>query len=167
MGIYTFGKIHLSPQMNIKWVNGGLILQTPDKDIEKGFGKWRVVTKTKPTKKQMVQMEIAWKFISRIRSNSIIIVDKKLPMIRGIGSGQTSRIAATHIALSQATKFLKGSILASDSFFPFDDSVKTAAKHGVGAIIQQGGSIRDEDSIKAANDANIPMVFTGRRAFWH
>ena len=167
MGIYTFGKIHFSPQMNIKWVNGGLILQTPDKDIEKGFGKWRVVTKTKPTKKQMVQMEIAWKFISRIRSNSIIIVDKKLPMIRGIGSGQTSRIAATHIALSQATKFLKGSILASDSFFPFDDSVKTAAKHGVGAIIQQGGSIQDEDSIKAANDANIPMVFTGRRAFWH
>lgn len=167
MGIYTFGNIHYSDKMNIKWINGGLILQTTDENIEVSFDQWRVVTKTKPTKKQIEQMKIAWKFVSRIRSNSIIIVDKKLPMIRGIGSGQTSRIAATQIALSQASKYLRGSILASDSFFPFDDSVKTAAKQGVGAIIQQGGSIRDEDSIKAADKAHIPMVFTGRRAFWH
>lgn len=167
MGIYTFKSLISSLQMNIKWVNGGLILQTPDEDIEAGFKEWKVVTKVKPTKKQLEQMKIAWKFISRIRSNSILIIDKTLPMIRGIGSGQTSRIASTNIALDQAAKYIKGSILASDSFFPFDDSVKLAALRGVGAIIQQGGSIRDEDSIKAANEAHIPMVFTQRRAFWH
>lgn len=167
MGIYTFGNIQYLHQMNIKWVNGGLILQTSDENIEESFNNWHVVTKIKPTKKQLEQMKIAWKFISRIRSNSIIIVDKTLPMTCGIGSGQTSRIAATHIALEQATKHVKGSILASDSFFPFDDSVKIAAKYGVGVIVQQGGSIRDEDSIKAADKAHIPMVFTGRRAFWH
>lgn len=167
MGIYTFGSIHSSQPMNIKWIMGGLILQTSDEDIEKSFSEWRIVTRVKPSKKQLEQMKIAWKFISRIRSNSIIIVDKKLPMIRGIGSGQTSRIAATQIALDQASKYSKGGILASDSFFPFDDSVKMAIKYGVGAIVQQGGSIRDKDSITAADKANIPMVFTQRRAFWH
>lgn len=167
MGIYTFGDMSASKQMNVKWVQGGLILQTADVGIEESFDSWRVVTQVKPSKKQLEQMKIAWKFISRIRSNSTIIVDQKLPMIRGIGSGQTSRVAATQIALDQALTYLKGSILASDSFFPFDDSVKLAASRGVGAIIQQGGSIRDEDSIKAADQAHIPMVFTGRRAFWH
>jgi phosphoribosylaminoimidazolecarboxamide formyltransferase/IMP cyclohydrolase len=167
MGIYTFKNTHSSEKMNIKWVSGGLIIQTIDKDIEESYKEWKVVTKIKPSKKQLEQMKIAWKFISRIRSNSIIIVDKAIPMIRGIGSGQTSRIAATHIALEQASKYIKGSILASDSFFPFDDSVTLAAQYGVGAIIQQGGSIRDADSIAAANKAGIPMVFTGRRAFWH
>ncbi len=167
MGIYTFGEIKSSEEMNVKWVRGGLLLQTSDEDIEKSFKDWKIVTKTKPTKKQLEQMKIAWKFISRIRSNSILIIDKKIPMVRGIGSGQTSRIASTYIALDQAKKHIKGSILASDSFFPFDDSVKLAAKYGVGAIVQQGGSIRDEDSIKAADKAHIPMVFTGRRAFWH
>ena len=167
MGIYTFGSLENTDKMNIKWVSGGLILQTTDGDIENGFRDWKVVTKTVPSKKQLAQMKIAWKFISRIRSNSILIIDKTLPMVRGIGSGQTSRISSTNIAIKQAVKHLKGSILASDSFFPFDDSVKMAAKYGVGAIIQQGGSIRDKDSIAAADKAHIPMVFTGRRAFWH
>lgn len=167
MGIYTFNDLSSPDKMNMKWVNGGLILQTVDEKIEEGFGNWRVVTKIKPTKKQLMQMKIAWKFISRIRSNSVIIVDKTLPMVRGIGSGQTSRIASTYIALNQAKKHIDGSILASDSFFPFGDSVKIATQRGVGAIVQQGGSIRDKDSIDAANKAGIPMVFTGRRAFWH
>jgi len=167
MGIYTFGNINGSDNLNIKWINGGLILQTSDTDIEDEFKNWKVVTEVKPTNKQLSQMKIAWKFISRIRSNSIIIVDKMIPMIRGIGSGQTSRIASTQIALEQAKKYVKGSIMASDSFFPFDDSVISAAKYGVGCIVQQGGSIRDKDSIIAANKAHIPMIFTGRRAFWH
>jgi len=167
MGIYTFENLHSLDKMNVKWIEGGLILQTYDGDIEKGFGAWKVVTKAKPTKKQIEQMKIAWKFVTRIRSNSIVIVDKTLPMVRGIGSGQTSRIASTNIALSQAKKYIKGSILASDSFFPFDDSVQLAARQGIGAIVQQGGSIRDNDSIVAADKAHIPMIFTNRRAFWH
>ena len=112
-------------------------------------------------------MELAWKFIGRIKSNTIIVVDKNLPMTRGIGSGQTSRVRATRIALGQAGKHTKGAILASDSFFPFDDSVKLAKESGIAAIVQQGGSINDKASIEAANKAGISMVFTSERKFWH
>jgi len=169
MGIYIFGAIPKKRNHNesIKWIDGGFIIQTGDNDIEKGFKEWEIVTKKNPSKKQMEQMKIAWKFISRVRSNAIIVVDKNLPMTRGIGSGQTSRIRSTKIALGQAGKFAKGGILASDSFFPFDDSVKLAGKYGISAIIQQGGSINDKLSIDAANKAGISMVLTHRRAFWH
>ncbi|MDP3998841.1 MAG: bifunctional phosphoribosylaminoimidazolecarboxamide formyltransferase/IMP cyclohydrolase [bacterium] len=167
MGIYTFGSIAGEEKLNTKWVGGGFILQTADNVAKDGFLKWRVVTKKKPTRKQLEQMKIAWKFITRIRSNSVIVVDKDLPMTRGIGSGQTSRFRSTKIALAQAGKHVKGAILGSDSFFPFPDSVKEAAKYGIGAIVQQGDSINDQASIDEANRVGIPMVFTGRRAFWH
>ena len=157
----------MSKDINIKWVNSGFIIQNADFSSENDAKQWKVVTKKKPTKKEMEQMKIAWKFISRIRSNSIIVMDKNIPMTRGIGSGQTSRVRSTKIALEQAGKHTKGAILTSDSFFPFDDSVKLAAKHGISAIVQQGGSINDKLSIEAANKFNITMVFTSRRAFWH
>ena len=112
-------------------------------------------------------MKITWKFISRIKSNAVIVVDRDLPMTRGIGTGQTSRVRAVKIALEQAGANAKEAILASDSFFPFDDSVKMAGAAGIAAIVQQGGSINDKLSIKAADEAGIAMVFTRRRAFWH
>ena len=171
MGIYTFGNIKNQKSKiknpSIKYIEGGFIFQTPDDNIEKGFKDWKIVTKKKPTKKQLKQMRIGWKFISRIRSNAIIVVDKNLPMTRGIGSGQTSRVRSTQIALQQAGIFAKNGILASDSFFPFDDSVRLAAKHGISVIVQQGGSINDKLSIETANKLGISMVFTNRRAFWH
>lgn len=168
MGIYTFGLIdRYQPKTNIKWVNGGFIIQTSDENIEDSFKNWQIVTKLKPTKKQLEQMKVGWKFISRIRSNSVIVVDKDIPMTRGIGSGQTSRVRSTQIALEQAGKNAQGAILVSDSFFPFDDSIKLAAKYKVGAIVQQGGSVRDKDVIKTADRLKIPMTFTYRRAFWH
>jgi len=172
MGIYTFGnvKCHMSnvkSELNIKYVLGGFVAQTPDEEIDEAFKDWKVATKKQPTEKQLEQMKIAWKFISRIRSNAIIIVDKELPMTRGIGTGQTSRVRSVKIALEQAGEHVKGAVLASDSFFPFDDSVKIANQYGIGAIIQQGGSVNDKLSIEAADKAGIPMVFTGRRAFWH
>jgi len=169
MGIYTFGKVPVrnSSDIHIRWIEGGFVLQNMDINIEESFANWKVVTKKKPTKKQLSQMQIGWLFVSRVRSNSILIMDKTLPMTRGIGSGQTSRIRSAEIALSQAGKLCKGAVLVSDSFFPFDDSVKLAVKKGIGAIVQQGGSVRDQDSIDAANKAGIAMVFTGRRAFWH
>lgn len=169
MGIYTFGKIPVknNEKYNIKWVSGGFVLQTPDEDIEQGFKNWQIVSNLKPSQKQIEQMKIAWKFISRIRSNAVIVIDKNLPMTRGIGSGQTSRVRSTKIALEQAGKFVKNAVLASDSFFPFADSVLLAKKYGIGAIVQQGGSINDSKVIEEANTAKIPMVFTGRRAFWH
>lgn len=168
MGIYSFGKIHaMKNRINAKWIDGGLVLQTADDDIEKSFKDWKVVSNKKPTKKQLDQMKIAWLFISRIRSNAIVVVDKNLPMTRGIGTGQTSRIRSTKIALEQAGKNVKEAILASDSFFPFDDSVKLAAKYKIAGIIQQGGSVNDQLSIDAANKAGMVMVFTSKRAFWH
>jgi len=167
MGIYTFGKLLSYKRMNFKFIDGGFILQDSDDDIEDSFSNWKVVTKVKPTKKQLSQMQIAWKFISRIKSNTVAVIDKDLPMTRGIGSGQTSRVGAVKIALEQAKNYTEGAVLASDSFFPFDDSVKLAAKYGIGAIVQQGGSVRDVDSIAVCNKAGIPMIFTNRRAFWH
>lgn len=169
MGVYTFGPIPKKRKnnINIKYLDGGAILQNSDDNLENGFAEWKVVTKVKPTPKQLKQMRIAWKFISRIRSNAVIVVDKDLPMTRGIGSGQTSRFRSTKIALEQAGKHAKGAVLASDSFFPFSDSIKFMVKYKIGGIVQQGGSVRDQDSIDEANKAGIPMVFTGRRAFWH
>lgn len=169
MGVYTFGILpkKTKDRYNIKWVDGGLVLQTHDRNIDKSFSVWKTVTTKKPTHKQLDQMRIAWKFLSRIRSNTIVVVDKDLPMTRGIGSGQTSRVRSVSIALREAGRHTKGGVLASDSFFPFDDSIKLAAKYGIAAIVQQGGSINDNASIKAANQAGIAMVFTGRRAFWH
>lgn len=168
MGIYSFGSIgRYRPVVNGKWINGGLILQESDESVEKSFSKWETVTRKKPTQKQLEQMKIGWKFIGRIRSNTILVIDRNLPMTRGIGSGQTSRIRSSEIALSQAGKYAQGAILVSDSFFPFDDSVKLAQKHKIAVILQQGGSVNDKLSIEAANDAGIAMVFTHRRAFWH
>lgn len=167
-GIYTFGKIPKvrSNKKHLRFFDGGFIMQDWD-DTNSNFKSWKVVTEIKPSLKQIRQMEVAWKFIGRIKSNTIIVVDPHLPMTRGIGSGQTSRVRSTKIAIEQAEKFTKDAILASDSFFPFDDSVKLAAKAGIGAIIQQGGSVNDQKSIDAANTAKIPMVFTGQRKFWH
>lgn len=166
-GIYTFGNIpkKRSNSIHLRFFDGGFVAQDWDDQID--FAKWKIVTKKKPTAKQRKQMELAWKFIGRIKSNTVIVVDKNLPMTRGIGSGQTSRVRATKIALEQADKLAKGAILASDSFFPFDDSVKLAKKYGIAAIVQQGGSVNDQRSIDAANKAGISMIFTQERKFWH
>lgn len=168
-GIYTFGKIpaQKSNQNHYRYFDGGFVIQDWDTSGEEKFSQWKVAGKIKPTKEQMRQMQIAWKFISRIRSNTILVVDPTLPMTRGIGSGQTSRVRSTKIALEQAGKFAKGAILASDSFFPFPDSVTLAAKAGIAAIVQQGGSVNDKLSIDAADKAGIPLVLTGERKFWH
>ncbi len=167
-GVYTFGVIrpHSPNKRFVRWIDGGIILQNENNPTD-SLTTWKVVTNKRPTKRQLEQMKIIWTAIARIRSNTVAVIDRKLPIIRGIGSGQTSRVLATKIALERAGTFTRGGILASDSFFPFDDSIKLAAKAGIAAIIQQGGSIRDKDSIDAANAAGISMVFTGQRLFWH
>lgn len=166
-GIYTFGKIpgKRSFQNHIKFFDGGFVVQDWDDTFDSK--KWKVVTKKKPTAKQMEQMKLGWKFISRIKSNTILVIDKNLPMTRGIGSGQTSRIRSAKIALEQAAEHCKGGILISDSFFPFDDTVKVAGKMGISCILQQGGSVRDNLSVQAADKLGIAMVMTGQRRFWH
>ena len=170
MGVYIFGNLNKpsSKGISYKEVIGGVVRQTQDWDFENGYKNWEVVTKVKPTEKQMEQMKLAWKMIRRIRSNAVIVVDRNLPMTRGIGTGQTSRFRATKLALELASeKNTEGAILASDAFFPFEDSVAEAAKYKIGAIVQPGGSIQDERSIEEADKHGIPMVFTHERVFWH
>lgn len=166
-GIYTFGKIpkKRSNPLHMRYFDGGYVLQDWDDTFD--TKNWKVVTNKKPTDKQMEQARLGWKFTSRIKSNTILVIDKDLPMTRGIGSGQTSRIRSAKIALEQAGTHVKDGILISDSFFPFDDSVKLAAKAGISCILQQGGSVRDNLSIEAANEAGISMILTGERKFWH
>ncbi len=169
MGIYTFGEIPYErrEKWDLKYFAGGVLLQDFDDDVERSFKNWKVVSKIKPTKKQLNLMRFGFKAVKAVRSNAVLVVDKDFPMTRGIGSGQTSRIGATKIALEQAGKFAEGGILISDSFFPFDDSVRLAARYGIKAILQQGGSINDKASVDAASEFGIPMVFSGRRAFRH
>ena len=169
MGIYTFGEIPSTrtEKYDLKYFAGGMLLQDFDDNIEANFKNWKIVTKAKPTKEQIEQMKFALKCVKSVRSNAVLVVDKEIPMTRGIGSGQTSRIGATKIALEQAGSFAKKGILVSDSFFPFDDSVKLAGQYGISAILQQGGSVNDKQSIEAAEELGIAMVFSGRRAFRH
>ncbi|MDP3974134.1 MAG: bifunctional phosphoribosylaminoimidazolecarboxamide formyltransferase/IMP cyclohydrolase [Candidatus Daviesbacteria bacterium] len=169
MGIYTFDNIpkKRNDVLDLRWYGGGALMQNFDDEVEKGFKGWKVVTEKKPTKKQIEQMKFGFKAVKAVRSNAVLVVDKNIPMTRGIGAGQTSRVGATKIALEQAGKYCQDGILVSDSFFPFDDCVKLAAKYKIGAILEQGGSINDQSSIDAANKAKIVMVFSGRRAFRH
>ncbi len=169
MGIYTFGEIpdNRSEKWDLKYFAGGVLLQDFDDDIGESFKDWKIITKVKPTEKQLEQMKFGLKAVKSVKSNSVIVVDKDIPMTRGIGSGQTSRVGATKISLEQAGELARGGILISDSFFPFDDSVNLSANAGISAILQQGGSINDQASIDAADKHGIAMVFSGRRSFRH
>jgi len=125
----------------------------------------RVVTKRKPTAEELEDLIFAWKVVKHAKSNAIVLARDEQTV--GIGPGQVSRIWAAENAIRQAKDRARGSVMASDAFFPFPDVVKAAAEAGITAIIQPGGSVKDEESIKAANEADIAMVFTGIRHFKH
>ena len=125
----------------------------------------KTVTKREPTPKEMEDLLFAWRAAKHVKSNAIMLVKDKT--VVGMGAGQPSRIVSAQIAKEISGEKSKGSVLASDAMFPFPDVVEAAAAGGVTAIIQPGGSIRDEDSIKAADAHNIAMVFTGIRHFRH
>lgn len=169
MGVYIFGEIPQtrSEKWDLKYFSGAMLLQDFDDNLEDSFKEWKVVTKVKPTEKQIELMKFGFKAAKSVKSNSVLVVDRDIPMTRGIGSGQTSRVGATKIALEQAGEGTKDAILISDSFFPFDDSVRLAAKYGISAVLEQGGSVNDQASINAADELGIAMIFTGRRAFRH
>ncbi|OON97632.1 MAG: bifunctional phosphoribosylaminoimidazolecarboxamide formyltransferase/IMP cyclohydrolase [Epulopiscium sp. Nele67-Bin005] len=150
--------------LDFKKVAGGLLVQTLNVDLYKEES-LKVVTKRQPTKEEMEQLLIAWRVVKHTKSNGIALV--KDNATTGIGPGQTNRITALDLAISYAKDNAQGSVMASDAFFPFDDCVKSAAQAGITAIIQPGGSIRDEDSIKACDEHGIAMVFTDMRHFKH
>ncbi|MCX8118272.1 MAG: bifunctional phosphoribosylaminoimidazolecarboxamide formyltransferase/IMP cyclohydrolase [Desulfobacterota bacterium] len=155
-----------SPQKgyDLRKVVGGLLVQ--DRDLGKvPMDQWRVVTKRRPTPEEMRAMAFGWKVAKHVKSNAIVLVREDRTV--GIGAGQMSRVDSTRLAVMKARSTTKGTVLASDAMFPFRDNVDTAAEAGAVAIIQPGGSIRDEEVIAAADEYHIAMVFTGMRHFRH
>ncbi|HML38154.1 MAG TPA: bifunctional phosphoribosylaminoimidazolecarboxamide formyltransferase/IMP cyclohydrolase [Bacillota bacterium] len=149
---------------DLKKVSGGLLVQETD-GILYEEGEARIVTDRIPTEREMEDMKFAMKVVKHIRSNGIVIAREGKTI--GVGPGQVNRIWAVENSIGQATESTEGAVLASDAFFPFDDCVTAAAKAGISAIIQPGGSVNDEASIKKANELGIAMVFTGVRHFKH
>jgi phosphoribosylaminoimidazolecarboxamide formyltransferase/IMP cyclohydrolase len=150
--------------LQYRQVSGGALLQeedrTPDSELN-----LRTVTKREPTSEELRDLRFAWRAVKHVKSNAIVLV--KDQTLVGMGAGQPNRVTSVHLALRAAGERSRGSVLASDAFFPFPDNVELAAQGGVTAIIQPGGSIRDEEAIKAADDHGIAMVFTGMRHFRH
>lgn len=147
-----------------KSIIGGMLVQ--ERDVEDyDESKLKIVTKKQPTKEDMEGLLFAWKVAKWVKSNAVVYTTKDYTV--GIGAGQMSRVDSANIGIMKANKPIKGSYLASDAFFPFRDSVDAAAKSGVRAIIQPGGSVRDDEVIKAADEHNLIMVFTGMRHFRH
>src|SRR5579885_2045866 len=144
-------------------VSGGLLLQTPD--VDERETEYNVVTEREPTLDEVTDLMFAWKVVRCVKSNAIVLA-RKLTVV-GVGAGQMNRVTSVHLAVSKAGDRARGSVLASDAYFPFADGVETAAKAGVTAIIQPGGSIRDEETIRMANQHAIAMIFTGKRHFRH
>jgi len=152
------------PTEMVKMIAGGFLVQTMD-DAADDVEQWQVVTEKQPSEQQRAELFFAWKAVKHVKSNAIVITRDRATV--GIGAGQMNRVGAVDIALKQAGDQTQGAILASDGFFPFDDSVRMAAEAGISAIIQPGGSRRDEDSIKAANELGLVMILTGTRHFLH
>jgi len=150
--------------LDFRRVKGGFLIQSSDSLPEDSVS-LKTVTNREPTPAEVKDLLFAWRAVKHVKSNAILLVKDKT--LLGMGAGQPSRIVSAQVAKEKAGDKAKGSVLASDAMFPFPDVVEAAAAAGVTAIIQPGGSIRDEDSIKAANKNNIAMVFTGIRHFRH
>ncbi len=162
-----------SPRSQYVSVNGGLLVQNQDIDTVKVTPEM-CVTETKPEGRYLPDLEFAWRIVKHVKSNAIVVVKDGVTM--GVGAGQMNRVGSAEIALKQAEATCRergvdvkeiGLVMGSDAFFPFDDCVTLADNYGVKAIAQPGGSVRDEDSIRKANECGISMVFTGERHFKH
>jgi phosphoribosylaminoimidazolecarboxamide formyltransferase/IMP cyclohydrolase len=151
-------------RFDIKTVSGGILVQETDIS-DASPASYKVVTKRTPTAVEMHSLSLAWKVVKHVKSNAIVVASEGRTL--GVGAGQMNRVGAAEIALKQAGEKAKGAVLASDAFFPFRDTVDAAAKAGITAIIQPGGSVKDEESIAAADEYGIAMIFTGMRHFKH
>jgi phosphoribosylaminoimidazolecarboxamide formyltransferase/IMP cyclohydrolase len=150
--------------LDYRRVDGGLLVQDRDRGSD-DFGQLKVVTQRAPTEEEMHDLRFTWLVCKHVKSNAIVL--GKDGMIVGVGAGQMSRVDSVQIAVRKAGERSKGAVLASDAFFPFRDNVDEAARAGVTAIIQPGGSVRDADSLSACNEHGLAMVFTGIRHFRH
>ena len=148
----------------LRSVLGGVLVQElDDQPVDESV--WQVVSERQPTAQELEDLRFAWRLVRHVRSNAITVA--KGGQSLGIGAGQMNRVGSARIALETAAEKAKGAVLASDGFFPFDDTVRLAAEHGITAVIQPGGSVRDADSIAACDELGLAMVTTGRRHFLH
>ena len=149
---------------HVRSILGGLLVQDLD-DQPITPDQWTVATKRPPTQQEKQDLEFAWRLVRHVRSNAIVVARDGQSL--GVGAGQMNRVGSARIALEAAGEKAKGAVLASDGFFPFDDTVRLAASHGITAVIHPGGSLRDADSVKACDELGMAMLLTGRRHFLH
>ncbi|MFN2525157.1 MAG: bifunctional phosphoribosylaminoimidazolecarboxamide formyltransferase/IMP cyclohydrolase [Actinomycetota bacterium] len=148
---------------DLRAVSGGLLVQSPDP--RDGAEDAKVVTRVEPTPEQWADLRFAWIVAKHVKSNAIVLAKDQMAV--GVGAGQMSRVEATELAARRAGERAEGTACASDAFFPFRDGLDAAVAAGARAVIQPGGSVRDDEVIAAADEHGIPMVFTGRRHFRH
>jgi phosphoribosylaminoimidazolecarboxamide formyltransferase/IMP cyclohydrolase len=151
-------------ELELRTVAGGVLVQTRDAATSPVSG-GRVVTRRSPSAAELSDLDFAWRVAKHVKSNAIVFAGGGRTL--GIGAGQMSRVDSVRIAVGKARSSLEGSVLASDAFFPFRDGVDEAAKAGIRAIVEPGGSVRDQEVIAAADERDIAMVFTGERHFRH
>ncbi len=156
--------LNQKPSLAVKVIAGGVLAQASDDQPEDPHA-WQVVTQAQPSEARWAEMLFAWNVAKHVKSNAIVVTKDRSTL--GVGAGQMNRVGSVKIALDQAGEKAKGGTLASDGFFPFDDSVRTAAAAGITAIVQPGGSVRDSDSIQAADELGLVMVLTHTRHFLH
>ena len=151
-------------QLDVRRVSGGALLQTAD-DIAVDPPSWVTMSKRQPSEDELLDLAFAWRTAAHVKSNSIVLAREST--LVGMGAGQPNRVTSVHLALRVAGERARGSVLASDAFFPFADGVELAAEGGITALAQPGGSLRDDDVIEAADRLGLAMVFTGSRHFRH
>jgi phosphoribosylaminoimidazolecarboxamide formyltransferase/IMP cyclohydrolase len=155
---------HDAAEPQLSSVAGGLLVQRADVGSDDA-GDWQIVTDAKPTDGQQRALAFAWQACRHVKSNAIVLASQQA--LVGVGAGQMSRVDSVELAVRKAGERSRGAVLASDAFFPFRDGPDAALDAGVAAIIQPGGSKRDDEVIAACNERHVPMVFTGRRHFRH
>jgi len=153
-----------TPLLNVRNVTGGALIQQPD-DITEVSSSWTVVTKKQPTEQQLNDMAFAWKACQLVHSNAIVFARDS--MLKGMGAGQPNRVMSVYLAGRAAGDDAEGCVMASDAYFPFPDGIESAAEAGAVAIVQPGGSVKDQEVIDAADRLGLVMLFTGTRHFNH
>lgn len=153
------------PEMELKQISGGYLLQEADSFKNFSDQNWDLVSGTKADSKTRQDLEFAWRAVRSVKSNAILLAQDGASV--GIGMGQVNRLDSCELAVSRAGSRVKGTVAASDAFFPFPDGLEVLIRAGVKAVVQPGGSVKDEDVIRAASDAGITMYFTGERHFFH
>ena len=162
--ILSVGSAPDSPALDLRPISGGMLVQDADVMAEDPL-EWRTVTQREPTTAEREDLAFAWKAAKHIKSNAIVFARDRA--LVGMGAGQPNRVVSVHLSQRIAGDKAVGAVLASDAFFPFPDNIELAAEAGVTAIVQPGGSVRDEEVIAAADQAELAMLFTGVRHFRH